>query len=380
MKNPVSINTLQRLGVSGCLAIFLGIIVVAFTTAVFEQMHMSIGIFCVASAFAIFVLNAIRRDVMSFQDYLGNLTNEYDNQIGEWVRGPLHALQDPVVNVLRNKHRHIDTSDSIVSEMSFSSNELASNAKLVVDHSRSQSDATMSVASAITEITQSIEDVFRRLDSTREAADSSKNVCQAGYENLSNAKLMVQKLSESASTSASSLKELETNMDVVNSMSQVIREMAEQTNLLALNAAIEAARAGEHGRGFAVVADEVRNLAQRSHESAHAITEQTVNISQSMSNVASQIAHLLDGSTSTTAKVTEVSDTLQSLVGSSEQVSDDITGVAVACDQQASACREISMLIEDISSKATENVKRAQQTSDVATHLHQLTEQNKEEV
>ncbi|MFC3120946.1 methyl-accepting chemotaxis protein [Agaribacter flavus] len=338
----------------------------------------SLGVLCVGSLFALFVLNAIQSDLESFIGYLSKLTEEYDNQVGESIKGPLHSLQDPMLNVLRSKHRNLDTSNAIVTEMSFSSNELADNARLVVEHSKSQSDATLSVASAITEITQSIEDVFRRLDSTREEAASSKDVCQLGYENLNTTQAIVSQLSNSASTSAASLRELEENMDLVNSMSQVIREMAEQTNLLALNAAIEAARAGEHGRGFAVVAEEVRNLAHKSHESANTITKQTEDITQNMSNVASQISQLLESASDTNSKVSEVSSTLKSLLGSSEQVSDDITGVAVACEQQAIACREISQLIEDISSKANDNVVRAQQTSDVASHLLQLSDKNKE--
>lgn len=331
-----------------------------------------IAVFMFTTLFATLMLYNIYTDCQSLKEYLHSLDNNFDNHVENWVQGPLKELQDPIVDMLRLKSRKNATYKSVIDEMNFSAQELADNANTVSSYSHQQSDATLSAAAAITEISQSIEDVFTRIESTGEAADKSKDICKSGYSSLSDAKHQVQSISDYALEGTQKLATLDENMHVVISMSKMIGDIADQTNLLALNAAIEAARAGEYGRGFAVVAEEVRNLAKRSQESVMAITTQADAVNENMAYVKEHLNKFIDIADNCQNSVSNAFTSLEEIVSTSENVSDNIIGISAAADQQSMAAREISSLIEDVANSAKNNAGMAKQTANVAEHLHSI--------
>jgi len=171
---------------------------------------------------------------------------------------------------------------------------------------------------------------------------------------------------------AESVNEFVRNTDAINKMTQEVKDIAEQTNLLALNAAIEAARAGEQGRGFAVVADEVRKLAEKSSRSASEIDAITETLSAQSVNVRKAIEEGLGHLTSSQASVSNVADILQAANGSVSEVGHGLDAIAAATDEQRRVSGEVADNIEAIAAMARDNNDAVEQTASAAQSLESL--------
>lgn len=362
----------KQLNCKKSLVIIVSLSTVSYALIFSPFTHWGIAVLMFTALLASLMLYNIYQDCLSLKSYLASLDNNFDNHVEKWIDGPLKELQDPIVNMLRLKSRANTNYKSVIDEMSFSTQELANNANMVSQYSNEQSDATLSAAAAITEISQSIEDVFSRLQITGNAADSSKKICQAGYTALVDASKQVQSIADYAHEGTQKLATLDENMNVVISMSKMIGDIADQTNLLALNAAIEAARAGDYGRGFSVVAEEVRNLAIRSQDSVRAITAQADSVNENMTYVSEHLTKFITISEQCQLSVSSALGSLEKIVDTSENVSDEIMGISAASDQQAHATKEISELIEKVADSAQSNAQMAKQTASVAEHLSSI--------
>ena len=176
----------------------------------------------------------------------------------------------------------------------------------------------------------------------------------------------------SAQHSAEALHELDGKTNAIRQLTGHIDAIAKQTNLLALNAAIEAARAGEQGRGFAVVADEVRKLAEKSSRSASEIDAITETLSAQSVNVRRAIEEGLGHLSSSQASVTNVADILQAANGSVTEVGHGLDAIAGATDEQRRVSGEVADSIEAIAAMARENNESVEQTAAAAQSLEAL--------
>jgi len=182
----------------------------------------------------------------------------------------------------------------------------------------------------------------------------------------------IQQMASTVSETAGLMAALGQRSNQIGQIIQVIRGIAEQTNLLALNAAIEAARAGEQGRGFAVVADEVRNLAERT---AGATAEISDMIKAIQSETGSAVAAMETGSRQVEGGVEQANQAmlaLQQINGSVKRVVEMIQGIAAATRSQSQATDSITLRVEQISEMAKDNSKHIDQATHASHDLHKL--------
>lgn len=322
------------------------------------------------------VVGGLTKDIAGIKHYLLAVDK---NEFVEWnalVAGPLNGLHDIFIEVFKSRQRRNAEYRDAVKEMGHSSFELAANAKEVSKSAAYQSNATASSAAAITEISHSIDDISSRIVSARDAATRACDYSKSGGNALESARREVSAVANLARETEMRVSQLGTLMHNVTAMSQIISDIAGQTNLLALNAAIEAARAGEHGRGFAVVADEVRALAVRSQGSASEIAANIGRVQESMQQVLVSMSNVVEKTDKSLQGVFSTDESLKAILTTTDDVFGLIDEIAVAAGQQSIAAREISKHIETVADLANQNSYRAGQAAEIADHLHRLTHQS----
>ncbi|WP_070963486.1 methyl-accepting chemotaxis protein [Vibrio sonorensis] len=241
----------------------------------------------------------------------------------------------------------IDHSEQLSSQAN-SANQLSSQSTEQVEQ---QQNEVNQIATAIHQMSATAGEVANHAELTANASQSSSAACQDGQEVIQKNREAITKLAEQVSDAARVIAELESNTQSINQILSTIQEIAEQTNLLALNAAIEAARAGEQGRGFAVVADEVRVLSQRTHGS----TEEIRTMIETLQSNTKQAVNSMQSSTSLAdTSVNYAEEAFQSL----GQITDAIDEINQMAMQIASAAEEQRAVSEDIS-RNTQGIKEA---------------------
>jgi methyl-accepting chemotaxis protein len=233
-------------------------------------------------------------------------------------------------------------------------------------------DTVEHVASAMTEMSATAEEVASHAVGAASAASDASNAANESAQTMQTAQNSMERLSNQVENTLDTVKNLEGHTNEVGTVVNVIRGIAEQTNLLALNAAIEAARAGEQGRGFAVVADEVRSLAQKTQQS----TEEIEIIIASVQNGAQETVEVMDSSFSITqesAKLfNEASSKLDVVTQSVEQITALSHQVATAAEQQTNVSKDITRTIVEVSDLVEETSQSAATTQMTAEKLREI--------
>lgn len=272
--------------------------------------------------------------------------------------------------------------NGLVSEVRNSASEVAAAATEVAASSEQlnrgiaeQSDQLRQVSSAVEEISASISEVADKSTNAANDASSAGEVAEQGAQVVSNTVNGMQQINETVTATARAVDSLGDRSQKIGEVVDVINEIAEQTNLLALNAAIEAARAGEHGRGFAVVADEVRKLADRTTKATQEIAE---SISAIQSETSEAVRRMSDGTEHVRTGVelaTQAGSQLQTIVTSSREVARLIESIAAAAEEQSVASNEISGSVEQIASVAQQTREAVSQSTQAAMDLSGKAEQ-----
>ncbi|WP_261843006.1 methyl-accepting chemotaxis protein [Aliamphritea ceti] len=236
--------------------------------------------------------------------------------------------------------------------------------------SEQQSFSTQTVAAAVTEMEQTVKGIADNAGQASDVAETSQTALLQGNDYVNNTIEQMNALEQSIGSSVMSVNQLAAEIESITSVLEVIKGISEQTNLLALNAAIEAARAGEQGRGFAVVADEVRTLAQRTSESTEQINSMVVSLK---AKAAGAVTSIQLGSESTRQTAERLSETGHTLLNISDEIvslTQMNSQIAIATQEQSLATEEINQTIVVISDTAENTKENMQQSSSLCLELH----------
>jgi methyl-accepting chemotaxis protein len=255
------------------------------------------------------------------------------------------------------------------------SGDLNTIATLMAQGTREQFSRTDQVATAMNQMSATAQEVARHAAEAAGAADDADRSSQQGGQVMQSTISSITAMRGEIANTAEVIRRLETDSGRIGKVLEVIRGIADQTNLLALNAAIEAARAGEAGRGFAVVADEVRTLAQRTAESTAEIHQIIDTVQTGAVNAVRAIESGQSRSDEGVEQVTEAGVMLQRITQAVEAIRDMNRQIATAAEEQTSVAEDISRNLTEITAIATTNQENVQRTEVASQNLNELSSQ-----
>ncbi|MCY9875863.1 methyl-accepting chemotaxis protein [Vibrio natriegens] len=294
---------------------------------------------------------------------------------------------DEVGKLAENFNRFVGNMHTMVTTLSHVSSSLSEQARTTAQQAEERSqrisyqqDEINMVATAVNEMAAATQEIAGNAESTASHSEEVVGACAHGSSQVSQTQSSIQNLAKEVQVATDVIQDLEAHGNSINTILSTIQDIAEQTNLLALNAAIEAARAGEQGRGFAVVADEVRVLSQRTHASTKEIQE-TIEMLQGTTKKAVGImgdSRLLadtsvDDANSAAASLTQIHSAV-------EQINDMATQIASAAEEQASVTTEITRNTEGIRDVSNELSAEAHQAAEQAAYLSELSHELEQEI
>ena len=243
-----------------------------------------------------------------------------------------------------------------------------------VTRAEQQSEIIASMAAAMQQMTVGISHVAEQSGAVSSLSKESGSLANGGNQAVKDLLVEMRRISESVNQSSSSIEALGKESEKINSVVNVIKDIADQTNLLALNAAIEAARAGEAGRGFAVVADEVRKLAERTTKSTGEISNIIGVVQESIRQSVDQMHSGVAAVGSGLARADEAGSVIEQLKSSSDQVVASINDISLAISEQTSASTELAKRVEAIAQLSDESSATMNNTAEAARSVKHLVE------
>ncbi|HTY38094.1 MAG TPA: methyl-accepting chemotaxis protein [Bacteroidota bacterium] len=301
---------------------------------------------------------------------LGDMTVDVEYTSGDEIGSLAESFRTMIRNLRETLHDIQEASSAVAS----ASSEISSSTEEMAAGTQEQTSQAGEVASAVEEMTKTIVTNSRNASDTAEAAKQAKAAAEAGGLVVEETVKGINRIADVVNKSADTVRTLGKSSDQIGEIIGVIDDIADQTNLLALNAAIEAARAGEQGRGFAVVADEVRKLAERTTKATKEIAGM---IKQIQSETNGAVSSMEEG-TMEVEKGKELADkagkSLREIVDVSQKVTDMVSQIAAASEQQSSASEQIAKNVEAISSVTGQTASGTQQIARAAEDLNRLTE------
>lgn len=237
---------------------------------------------------------------------------------------------------------------------------------------QAQNDEIELAATAVTEMSAAVDEVASNAVSTSEASRASDADSQHGHQQVTETIESIQGLVSEVMNASTQAQGLATQAQDISKVLEVIRGIAGQTNLLALNAAIEAARAGEAGRGFAVVADEVRSLAQRTQDSTQEIEEMISGIQTGTQNAVGAMQNSASRAEQTLQRASGAGQALEKITAAISQINQRNLVIASAAEQQSLVAREVDRSLVNIRDLSTQTAAGATQTSAASQELSRL--------
>jgi methyl-accepting chemotaxis protein len=297
---------------------------------------------------------------------------DYTREVKVSRKDETGQLQQALKTMQTNVRRAMGEISGAAQELAGASQQLAVSSDQVARGSREQSQSATSMASTIEELTTNIEHLAANASEANEISQASSEKSERGASVIKRADSEMQRIAQTVRDASGSMEELDELSQQITSIIEVIGQIAEQTNLLALNAAIEAARAGEQGRGFAVVADEVRNLAGRTTASAHEITGMIERLREGTHKAVTTMNNNVKDVEGVAELANEAGTSIRDIQEGANRVVSVFSEISERLSEQSKASNEVAQSVEQIATMTGTNDSAIQESARATSELDQM--------
>ena len=376
--DKISVKAKLGLGFGTLLVMFAVMGFLGYRSASATQKELMLGLACVglltgcvlAILTARSITGAVSRMVFLIHEIAANNLAVEDMEV---------TSQDEIgkagfaLNQMKNNLREmIESIAGTAEHVASASEEISSSATQQAQAAEIQRDQTAQVATAMQEMSSTVLQVSDNANKAAEAARQASETARHGGSIVDDTLTRMRAIADSVSATAKKMEGLVKSSDQIGRIIGVINDIADQTNLLALNAAIEAARAGEQGRGFAVVADEVRKLAERTTTATKEIAQMIKNIQDETKLAVGAMEQGTKQVEEGVASTSRAGDSLKEIIETAEQVGEMITHIAAAATEQSSAAEQVNGSMDQIAKLVRESADGAQQSAKACQDLSGL--------